>query len=96
MKNIPDFCVIVGANGSGKSTIFNVFGFLRDAMSGTVNTALARLGGSRGFYEVCSRNSSGPIVIELKLRDKPSAPLTTYLLQINEKNERCFVEREQP
>jgi predicted ATPase len=94
LKNIPDFCVIVGANGSGKSTNFNVFGFLRDAMSGTINTALARLGGSRGFYEVRSRNSSGAILIELQFRDKPSAPLITYVLQINAKNGRGFVERE--
>ena len=33
MKDIPPFCVIVGANGTGKSTIFNVLGFLRDAMA---------------------------------------------------------------
>jgi predicted ATPase len=26
IKNIPDFCVVVGANGVGKSTLFDVFG----------------------------------------------------------------------
>ncbi|MBQ8445769.1 MAG: AAA family ATPase, partial [Opitutales bacterium] len=32
MKNIPNFCVLVGANGVGKTTIFRVFDFLKDAM----------------------------------------------------------------
>jgi len=57
MTDIPGFCVLVGANGSGKSTVFSIFAFLHDAMTGTVNTVLARLGGSRGFQEVRSRNS---------------------------------------
>ena len=28
LANLPGFCVFVGANGSGKSTIFSIFGFL--------------------------------------------------------------------
>ena len=75
--DLPDFCVFVGANGTGKSTIFSVFGFLKDAITSNVNTALAKLGGSRGFSEVRSRNASGPIEIELKFREKSDMPLTT-------------------
>lgn len=94
LSNLPNFCVFVGANGTGKSTIFSVFGFLRDAMTSNVNTALAKLGGNRGFKEVRSRNSEGPIEIELKFRDQPDTPLTTYFLQINEKQGRAYVKRE--
>lgn len=94
MVNIPSFCVVVGANGSGKSTLFNVFCFLRDAMNGNVNTALARLGGSRGFNEVRSRGTKEAIEIEIKFREKPSNPLTTYFLQINATDGKAYVERE--
>ncbi len=94
MTGIPKFCVLVGANGVGKSSLFSVFEFLHDAMSGNVNSAFARLGGSRGFREVRTRNAEGPIEIELKFRETPSSPLTTYFLSINEKKGRAFVERE--
>jgi len=94
LSELPNFCVIVGANGTGKSTIFQVFGFLRDAMASNVNAALTKLGGSRGFKEVRSRNSKGPIEIELKFRAGKDSPLITYFLQINEKHGRALVERE--
>ncbi len=94
LNDLPNFCVFVGANGSGKSTIFSMFGFLRDAMTSNVNAALMRLGGSRGFREVRSRSSEGPIEIELKFREKETSPLTTYFLQINEKKGKAYVERE--
>lgn len=94
MQHIPNFCVVVGANGTGKSTIFSIFDFLKNAMASNVNAALAKLGGSRGFDEVRSRNSDGPIEIELKFRKDKDSPLATYLLQINEKNGRAYVQRE--
>lgn len=52
MRNIPNLCILVGANGVGKSTIFSVFDFLKDSMASNVNSALSRLGGNRGFREV--------------------------------------------
>ncbi|MCL2878594.1 MAG: AAA family ATPase, partial [Acidobacteria bacterium] len=96
MRDIPNLCVLVGANGSGKSTLFSVFGFLKDALSGNVNTALAKLGGARGFDEVMSRDSSGFIEIELKFREKPTkeSPLITYFLQIGKEGGRAYVGRE--
>ncbi len=94
LGDIPRFAVFVGANGTGKSTLFSVFGFLRDAMASNVTTALARLGGSRGFSEVRSRGADGPIEIEIKFREKPKSQLVTYTLQISEQNGRAAVERE--
>jgi len=94
MTNIPKFCVIVGANGAGKSTVFSVLAFLKDAFTSNVNTALMKLGGSRGFTEVRSRNSTGPIEIEIKFREKADSPIITYFLQINEIDGKIIVERE--
>jgi len=95
VNNLPGFCVFVGANGTGKSTLFSVFDFLRDALSGNVNSALARLGGSRGFQEVRSRNTTGSIEIELKFRNQPDDPLITYTLEINQDDRgKAYVERE--
>ena len=94
MRDIPNMCVLVGANGSGKSTLFSVFGFLKDALTENVHVALTKLGGSRGFKEVRSRNSDGPIEIEIKFRPSPSSPVVTYTLAINEENGSPIVERE--
>lgn len=97
LDEIPNFCVLVGANGSGKSTLFSVFSFLRDAIASDVTTALTRLGGHRGFQEVRSRGSEGPIEIELKIRaDIGAGPskLITYALSIDEVDGRVIVQRE--
>lgn len=94
MLDIPRFCVIVGANGSGKSTLFSVFEFLKEALTSNVHTALIKLGGSRGFHEVRTREGEGNIEIELKFRESDSSPLVTYFLSIGELNDRPFVARE--
>ncbi len=94
MLDIPKFCVIVGANGTGKSTLFTVFEFLREALSSNVHTALVKVGGSRGFDEVKSRGATGNIEIEIKFRERDDAPLVTYYLSVGEEQGRPFVERE--
>ncbi len=96
LRDIPRFCVLVGANGAGKSTLFSVFAFLRDAMTTNLTAALGRLGGSRGLQEVRSRGSRGPIEIEIKLRTTLAerSQLITYELHIGELNGRPVVARE--
>ena len=94
LKNIPRMCVIVGANGTGKSTLLSVFGFLKDALTDDVPIALTRIGGSRGFQEVRSRATDGPVEIELKFRQQDDSPLITYTLAVNEDDGRPVVARE--
>jgi len=94
LRNIPKMCVLVGANGTGKSTLFSVFGFLKDALTEDVHVALTKLGGSRGFQEARSRNTTGPIEIELKFREKDASPLITYSLEIDEENGAPVIKRE--
>ena len=95
MQDIPRLAVLVGANGTGKSSLFSVFGFLRDAMDANIRTALARLGGSRGFHEVRSRNCDGPIEIEVAYRIQPGSPLISYSISINlDRSGKPVVERE--
>lgn len=39
LVDIPQLCVVVGANGTGKSTLFDVFGFLKDCLVSNVSRA---------------------------------------------------------
>ena len=52
VENIPQMAVFMGQNGAGKTTFFDVFGFLHDCLNNNVRSALAKRG---GFSEVISR-----------------------------------------
>lgn len=84
VTNIPRFLVLVGANGTGKTTFFEVFGFLRDALNGSVRKALDARG---RFSEVVTRgHEQENITIELQVRmpiaDKER--LVTYHLEVGQ------------
>lgn len=96
LRGIPAFLVIVGANGSGKSTFFDVFGFLHDCLRGNVRRALDKRG---RFAEVLSRGcdpASDSISIELQYRMEITGVrrLVTYFLEIAEKDAAPVVKRE--
>lgn len=98
IKDLPSMAVFLGANGSGKSTFFDVFGFLSDALQTNVTIALNKRG---GFQEVISRDcdvNKDFIVLEIKFRnqekDSDISPLITYYLEIGFKTGKVYISRE--
>jgi predicted ATPase len=89
-NNLGSMTVLVGANGTGKSTFFDVLGFLKDALFYNVSVALSRRG---GFKEVISRGVDDNIEIEIKFRE-PSGKLATYFLSIGQKDKKPIILRE--
>lgn len=94
IKNIPAFCVIIGANGTGKSTLFDIFGFLRDALKNNIRQALQIRG---GFNEVVTRGKQNEdIEIELKFRMEilRTERLVTYVLIVGQNKQKPIIKRE--
>ena len=97
VKNLSKMSVFLGVNGSGKTTFFDVFGFLSDALQNNVTVAINKRG---GFHELISRGCSekDKISFEIKFRSpqtgETSPPLVTYSLEIGYEGGRAIVERE--
>jgi len=85
LVDIPRLCVVVGANGTGKTTLFGVFGFLKDCLLFNVRHALQHRG---GFREMLTRGADPAkgIEIEIKFRLEIAGVnrLVTYLVCLGE------------
>jgi len=90
LEDLRRLVILVGANGTGKSTIFDAFTFLKDALSMNVGKAVLKRG---GFKELVSRGSDGAIHFTLKFRES-GGRLATYELAISQENGLAVVERE--
>ncbi|MFA5001679.1 MAG: AAA family ATPase [Methanolinea sp.] len=81
LKDLTPLTVFLGPNGSGKSTIFDVFAFLSECFT----VGLRKAWDKRGrFKELRTRGCSGPIVIDIKYRERKDTPLITYHIAIEE------------
>ena len=91
LKDIRPLTVFLGPNGSGKSTVFDAFAFLSECFS----TGLRKAWDKRGrFKELRTRSKDGPIVFELRYREKPSERIITYHLAIDEDRQGPYVSEE--
>jgi len=91
LSSVRDLTVLLGHNGSGKSTIFDVFAFLSECFQDGLRRAWERRGRAK---ELKSRNGTGPVEIEIKYREGTSQPLITYHLEIDEDTGAPIVVRE--
>ncbi|MFM2399666.1 MAG: hypothetical protein RL341_1823, partial [Pseudomonadota bacterium] len=95
LEHVPRLCVLVGANGTGKSTLFDVFSFLKDALAMNVGKAISRRG---GYKELASRGfAHEPIELTMQFRLEITGRerLVTYVLKITPGQDgRPLVERE--
>ena len=91
LTRITPLTVLLGANGSGKSTVFDVFAFLAECFENGLRRAWDKRGRAR---ELKSRGGDGPVLIEVAYREQPGTPLITYHLEVDENNGRPGVVRE--
>lgn len=90
-KELTPLTVMLGPNGSGKSTVFDVFNFLSECFQFGLRHAWDRRGRAK---ELKTRGQDGPVVIELKYRERPRQPIITYHLAIDEGSKGPFVVEE--
>jgi predicted ATPase len=81
LRDLTPLTVLLGPNGSGKSTLFDVFSFLSECFQYGLRHAWDRRGRAP---QLRTRGSEGPIVFELKYRERRDLPLITYHLAIDE------------
>lgn len=91
IKDITPLTVLLGPNGSGKSTLFDVFKFLSECFQFNLRHAWDRRGRAK---ELKTRGQEGPVVVELKYRERPNTPLITYHLAVDEERGKPIVAEE--
>lgn len=85
---------VIGKNGVGKSTLFDAFGFLADALKSGVEEA-CDIRGRGGFERIRTQGQQGPIEFEIYYKeDRSSRPITYELSIAADKGGRPYVLKE--
>jgi predicted ATPase len=94
ITKIPAIAVFVGANGSGKSSLFDVFGFLKHCLTYNVTRAVQSRGGYEELVSRKHKNESVKIEIKFRLEITGVERLVTYHLEFGRKQNKIVVIRE--
>ncbi|MBF2753975.1 MAG: AAA family ATPase [Gammaproteobacteria bacterium AqS3] len=79
---LTEVTVVIGHNGTGKSALFDAFGFLADCLKlGVEDACDAR--GRGGFSSIRSKGQGGPIEFEIHYRESAKSRPITYELSID-------------
>jgi len=94
VDKLTPLVAVIGKNGTGKSTLFDAFGFLADSLSVGVEEA-CEMRGRRGYERIVSSGSDGPIKFDVYYRESGNDRPITYGLSIGTgKNNRVVVKEE--
>ena len=72
--------VMIGRNGTGKSTVLDAFAFIRDCIQFGVEDACLKRGGYESLY---SQGSTGPLSFGFNFRMTPESKVLTYVVNID-------------
>lgn len=93
-KSLNPLTVVIGKNGSGKSSLFDAFGFLSDSLKLGVEEA-CDIRERGGFERIRSKGSNKPIEFEIYYKqDGNSRPITYELIIDIDKTKRPYVKME--
>ena len=93
-KSLTPMTAVIGKNGVGKSTLFDAFGFLVDALKLGVEEACDSRGRG-GFKRIRAQGQQDPIEFEVYYKEGGNARPITYEIAIDiDKSGRPFVLKE--
>ena len=94
IRPLTSLVTVIGKNGTGKSTLFDAFGFVADCFKLGVEQACYE-NGRRGYQSIKSKDSIGPIEFEITYRENQNSRPITYNLAIElDKSGRPYIQYE--